>query len=186
MGLFRRKISSAARRSRSPRTLRHFLVTRNANAAIEFALIAPAFIALLMAILQVGLVFVAQSVLQTATSQASRLIMTGQAQNSGLTAAQFQQDVCNYATSLFNCAGIYVNVQTFSTFSSIAMTNPVSGGTFNTGSLGYSTGGAGDIVVVQVFYEWPVYLAPLNFNLANVGSNYDVLVATAAFRTEPY
>ncbi|MBV9330436.1 MAG: pilus assembly protein [Alphaproteobacteria bacterium] len=172
-------------RARSSR-LGRFARANEAVAAVEFALIAPPFLALLLAILQVGLVFVAQQVLQTATSQAARLIMTGQAQNSNMTAAQFQQNVCNYATGLFNCAGIYVNVQTFATFGGVSMTNPVSNGNFNAGAMQYSTGGSGDIVVVQAFYQWPVYLAPLNFNLSNVGGSYDLIVGTAAFRTEPY
>lgn len=173
------------RRAKASR-LGRFVRANEAVAAIEFALIAPPFFAVLLAILQVGLVFVAQQVLQTATTQAARLIMTGQAQNSNMTAAQFQQNVCANATALFNCAGIYVNVQTFADFSSVSMASPIQNGNFNAGAMQYSTGGSGDIVVVQAFYQWPVYLAPLNFNLANVGGSYDLIVGTAAFRTEPY
>jgi len=95
------------------------------------------FFALLLAILQLGVVMIAQEVLQTATSQAARLIMTGQAQKSGMTGAQFQANVCTDATALFNCNAIYVNVQTFSSFSGISMTNPVANGVFNSGSLQY-------------------------------------------------
>jgi Flp pilus assembly protein TadG len=163
-----------------------FLADAKAVAAVEFGLIAAPFIALLVAILEVGLVFLAQQVLQTATSQAGRLIMTGQAQNANLTAAQFQTDVCNFATSLFSCPGIYVNVQKFANFSGVSMTNPLSGGNFSSAGLQYTPGGPGDIVVVQVFYQWPVYTAPLNFNLSNVSGGYALLVGTAAFRVEPY
>jgi Flp pilus assembly protein TadG len=167
-------------------SLIRFLRERRAVAAIEFALLAAPFLALLVAILEVGLVFVAQQVLQTATTQASRLILTGQAQTQNLSAAQFQQAVCNAATSLFSCPGIYVNVEKFSSFSSATMANPVQNGSFNGGSMQYNPGGPGDIVVVQVFYQWSVYTAPLNFNLSNVSGGYDLLVGTAAFRNEPY
>jgi Flp pilus assembly protein TadG len=152
---------------------------------VEFALVAPAFIALLLAIMQTGIVFLAQQVLQTATTQAARLVLTGQAQSGNLSAAQFKQAVCTAATSLFSCGGIYVNVQKFSSFSSIALTNPVSNGAFSSAGMGYNPGGAGDIVVVQVFYQWPVLPGPLGFTLANTGSNTRVLTATAAFRNEP-
>ena len=154
--------------------------------AVEFAIVAAPFIALLMAILQIGVVFIAQQVLQTATNQASRLIMTGQAQNGNMTAAQFQQTICTDATSLFNCSGIFVNVQTFSSFSGVAMTNPVKNGTFSNANLQYTPGGSGDIVVAQVFYQWPVYLGPLGFNISNLNNNKLLLVGTAAFRNEPY
>ena len=153
--------------------------------AVEFALVAPPFIALLYAILQTTLVFFAQQVLQTATMQAARLIMTGQAQAGSYTASQFQQAVCANATTLFSCSGIYVNVQTFSSFSSVTMMNPVSGGKFSSTGMSYSPGGTGDIEVVQVFYQWPVYPGPLGFSLSNTSSNTNVLVATAAFRNEP-
>jgi Flp pilus assembly protein TadG len=183
------KTSRAARHERwlsGTGVIARFLRESRAVAAVEFGLIAAPFIALLLAILEVGLVFVAQQVLQTATTQASRLILTGQAQSQNMSAAQFQQAVCNQATSLFSCAGIYVNVQKYSSFSSVSMSNYVSNGNFNNGAMQYTPGGPGDIVVVQVFYKWPVYTGPLNFNLSNVNGGYDLLIGTAAFRTEPY
>lgn len=162
-----------------------FFRNRSGATAVEFAIVAPAFLALLYAILQTALVFFAQQVLQTATTQAARLIMTGQAQAASYTAAQFQQAVCAAATALFNCAGIYVNVQTFASFSSVSLLNPVSNGAFSSAGMSYSPGGTGDIEVVQVFYQWPVYAGPLGFNLSNMNGNKRVLVATAAFRNEP-
>jgi len=167
-------------------TARRFVGADHAATAVEFGLVAAPFIALLVAILQTALIMMAQSVLQQATTQASRLIMTGQAQNGNLSAAQFQQAVCNYTNSMFSCGGIYVNVQTFSSFSSVSLSNYVTNGTFNSGSMGYSPGGPGDIEVVQVFYLWPVLLAPLGFNYSNLNGNKLLLVGTAAFRNEPY
>lgn len=158
---------------------------RSGATAVEFAIVAPAFIALLFAILQTALVFFAQQILQTATTQAARLIMTGQAQSASYSAAQFQQAVCANATALFNCANLYVNVQTFSSFSSVTMLNPISNGKFSSSNMSYSPGGTGDIEVVQVFYLWPVYTGPLGFNLSNANGSTRVLVATAAFRNEP-
>jgi hypothetical protein len=102
-----------------------------------------------------------------------------------MTAAQFKSAVCTAATSLFNCSNLYVNMQTFTSFSSIAMLNPVSGGTFNSGSMSYNPGSAGDVVVVQVFYQWPVWPGPLGFNMSNMNGNTRVIVGTAAFRNEP-
>jgi Flp pilus assembly protein TadG len=162
-----------------------FLKNRRGATALEFGLVAAPFIAILIAILEAALVFFAQEVLQTATTEASRLILTGQAQTNNLTQAQFQQDVCNDAAVLFTCSGIYVNVQTFSSFSAMSQMNPLQNGVFNSGSMNYSMGTAGDIMLVQVFYDWPVILGPLNFTLANNGNNR-LLVGTAVFRNEPY
>lgn len=154
--------------------------------AIEFALIGPAFVALLVAILQTGLMFFCQQVLQTATTQTARLIMTGQAQTQKLTSAQFVQDVCTNAGALFNCANLYANVQTFSSFSGMSMSNPISNGKFNGASLTYTMGGPGDIVLVQVFYQLPVLPGPLNLNLSKTSNGDALLVGTSVFRNEPY
>jgi Flp pilus assembly protein TadG len=154
--------------------------------AVEFALVAAPFLALLIAIFETCLVFLSQEVLQTATSQAARLIMTGQAQSQSLTASQFKQQICNDAPVLFSCSGIYVNVQTFPSFSGMTQLNPLQSGNFNSNSMNYSMGGPGDIVLMQVFYQWPVDLGPLGFNLSNMNGNNRLLIATAVFRNEPY
>lgn len=148
-------------------------------------MVAVPFLALVFLMLNTALVFFAQQSLQTATTEAARLIMTGQAQNQSMTATQFQQQVCANATSLFTCSGIYVNVQTFSTFSSVTMLNPVSNGKFNS-TMNFAMGNSGDIELVQVFYEWPLFATALGYNFANVNGNQDLLVASVAFRNEPY
>ena len=167
------------------RILRIFVRRTDGVAAVEFALVAAPFIALLIAILETALAFFAQQVLQTATTQTARLIMTGQAQKSSMTASQFQTAVCSNAVALFTCSGIYVNVQKFASFTSAQQLNPVSGGNFNN-AMTYSPGGPGDIVIVQVFYQWPVVVAPLGFTEGNLNGNMRLLVGTAAFRNEPY
>jgi Flp pilus assembly protein TadG len=156
------------------------------SAAAEFALLAVPVLGLTFLVLNTGLVFFAQQSLQTATTQAARLIMTGQAQQKGMTAAQFQQAVCANTSSLFDCSGIYVNVQTFTSFSSVTMLNPVQNGKFSQGTMGFSAGGSGDIEVIQVFYQWPLYGTLLGFDFSNMSGGMDLLVATAAFRNEPY
>jgi hypothetical protein len=50
----------------------------------------------------------------------------------------------------------------------------------------YSPGNAGDIVVVRVMYEWPVYVSLLGLNLSDMSGSKRLLMATAAFRNEPY
>ena len=177
---------ASGRAARMLSAIVRFVRARKAATAVEFAIVAAPFVALLVAILQIAVVLFAQQVLQTATEQAGRLIMTGQAQNAGMSSSQFQQEVCDHATALFNCSGLYVNVQTFTSFSSVSMTNPVSNGVLNSSLLQYSPGGDGDIVVVQTFYEWPLVLGPLGFNLSNMNGNALLLVGTAAFRNEPF
>ena len=71
-------------------------------AAVQFAIVAAPFLALLVAIFQTGIVFLAARVLDEVTSQSSRYIMTGQAQQAGLTQAGFATYVCGQTLALFN------------------------------------------------------------------------------------
>jgi Flp pilus assembly protein TadG len=168
------------------RVFRKLVQSEVGATAVEFALIAPAFFALLFALFEVGLILFMQQALQTATAQAARLIFTGQAASQNMTAAQFQQQVCNNGGNVFNCANLYVAVQSFASFGSATMWNPVQNGNFNPGNnLPYSLGTPGSIELVQVYYEWPVFLGPLGLNLSNMNGNIHLLVASAAFRNEP-
>ena len=47
-------------------------------------------------------------------------------------------------------------------------------------------GRPGDIVVVRLLYEWPVYVSLLGLNLADLAGSKRLIMATAAFRNEPF
>ena len=53
-------------------------------------------------------------------------------------------------------------------------------------SFGYQPGGPGQIVVVRLMYQWPVYASLLGFNLSDMAGSKRLIMATAAFRNEPY
>jgi Flp pilus assembly protein TadG len=168
---------------------RRFIRCSRGATAVEFAMVAAPFIALLIAIIQTMLVFFAQRVLDEVVSQASRVIQTGQAQTSNLTQSQFANWVCQKTTILFTCGSFMVNVQSYSSFSAASTTTPTV--TFDssgnvTNSWNYQLGNPGDIVVVQVLYQWPVVLGPLGFTLANLPNGNRLLVSSNVFKREPY
>jgi Flp pilus assembly protein TadG len=156
--------------------------------AVEFALVATPFIALLIAILQTFIVFFAQEMLEGVVQQSSRQILTGQTQSQQATQAAFRQTVCNQVVALFNCSGIMVDVQVATNWSAANTAAPIltynSGGTV-ANTWQFNPGNAGDIVVVRVMYLWPVFLGPLGFNLSNQPNNTRLILATAAFQNEP-
>jgi len=169
------------------RLLRRFRRNRNAAAALEFALVAPVFLALLFAILEVALMFFAGQVLESMTQQSARMILTGQAQNAGYKAADFHAYVCSQIPALFTCANISIDVQSYSSFSSITFSNQIdNNGNFISNNLNYIPGTPGNIVVVRVFYPWQLFVTGLGFNIANMANQQRLLIATAAFVNEPY
>jgi Flp pilus assembly protein TadG len=167
--------------------IRRFIRQEDAASAVEFGLLATPFVAGLFAILQTALVFFAGQTLETAAATSARLIFTGQAQINGWTAAQFKAQVCNQIQGIFNCnSGVSVDVETYPSFAAVNLGLPVSNGNFNSSALGYNPGGPGDIVMLRLYYQYPVYVNLLGFNLSNLNGGYNLFAATAVFKNEPY
>ena len=175
--------------STAPKTniLRRFRRNRRGSAAVEFALVAPIFFAVLFAIIELALVFFASQILETVTQDTSRLIMTGQAQNAAYTQASFKDAVCAKLTVMFDCVnGVSIDVQSYKQFSTVDIADPIDAGKNFVPPNNYLPGGPGDIVVVRLFYKWPLFVTGLGFNPANIAGNKRLLTATAAFQNEPY
>jgi Flp pilus assembly protein TadG len=167
--------------------LRRFRRNRRGSAAVEFAMVAPMFIALLFAILESAMVFFASQVLETVTQDSARMIMTGQEQTAGQSKAQFKTAVCSKVNALFDCAnGITVDVTSASQFGTLSLTDPIDASCNYAPPNNYLPGGPGDTVVVRLFYQWPIFVTGLGFNLACGSGSKRVLTATAAFQNEPY
>jgi Flp pilus assembly protein TadG len=164
--------------------LRRFRNDRNGSVAIQFAMIAVPFFMMMFAIIETAMLFFATQVLETATQDTARLIMTGQAQIGGMSASQFKTNLCNRLSGLFTCSGIDVDVKSYTTFGSVSLNNPINNGVYSNPTT-YSPGSAGQIVVVRTFYQWPLLVTSLGYNIADVSGNKRLLVATAAFRNEP-
>jgi Flp pilus assembly protein TadG len=160
-----------------------------AATAVEFAMLLTPLVGLILASLQLSIIFYAGQMLQTAAVTSSRELMTGSAQQAAKTQAQFKTDVCNNAVVLFDCSQIMVDVQSGSTYSAIGSTAPI---TITYDSHGnpiqgaYSTGNPGDIIILRVEYSWPVIASPLMPGLANQSNGNHMLVGTSVFKTEPY
>jgi Flp pilus assembly protein TadG len=112
---------------------------RDGMAVVEFALVGPAFIALLLAVLYTMFIFLAQQMLETAAQSAGRMLLTGSAQtttlangNVGMTASDFKNAICNgysgttasgdavsvlpLLPSMLSCSRLTVNVTTANSY----------------------------------------------------------------------
>ena len=168
-------------------TLRRFARRSEGVAAVEFGMVAAPFLALMFAIMETALVFFASQTLETAVADSARLIMTGQAQNAAFTQAQFKNAVCAKLTVMFDCVnGVAIDVQSYTTFSTVDISSPIDASKNFVPPNNYLPGGPTDIVVVRLFYKWPIFVTGLGFNLANLSGNKRLLTATAAFQNEPY
>ena len=202
----RAKFSARGRPLRCIAVARRLMRREDGSAAVEFGLVAVPFLALVFAIIETAFVFFAGQTLETAAADSARLIMTGQQQTASVptgssAAAEFIKQVCNPANpdakikAIFDCTKLVIDVRAFSSFSNINVPSPVdANGNFPVDANGnlitnpsYQPGGPGDIVVVRMMYQWPVFVSLLGLNgLSNMSGNSRLLMSTVAFRNEPY
>lgn len=179
------------------------------SAALEFALIAPVFFALLFGIMETGIMYFSQFALQNAVVQAARQIRTGQAQSvspstagrcsggsggSGTAGAYantgewFKDQICCGISSMMTCSNLHVAVQdSAGGFSGTSFSNPMTGGYYTAATDSYpGSVSACDVMLVRATYTWNVVTPVLSFFLVNMAGNAHLLAATTAFRNEPY
>ena len=181
------------------KALLRFRGNRRGSAAVEFALVAPMFFALLFAIIETALMFFSSQVLETIAQDSARAILTGQAQAQGGSVAAcqtvpntvspcdqttFKAFVCTKIPALFDCSKLYVDVVSTSSFGTLSLTDFGNSCSFNPSGMQYSAGTSGQVVVVRLFYQWPLIVTGLGYNMGC--NNKRLMVATAAFKNEPF
>jgi Flp pilus assembly protein TadG len=169
--------------------VRRFRRDESGATAIEFSIVLLPFLALLFAIIETAMIFLSGQLMETAVADSARLILTGQAQaaTGGLDQTNFKKAVCDKIKGLVNCSsGVYVDVRKFTSFSTISFDPPVDADGNLVKDFTYQPGGAGDIVVVRLLYEFPVYTQLWNPSLVTMSGNKRLIIATAAFRNEPF
>src|ERR1700733_6361591 len=77
--------------------------------AVEFALVFPIFIGVVLATLQAGTIFLAKAYFESGAEAAARVVLTNQTQS--LTSAQFKTEICNQLTALFDCGQVTVELE---------------------------------------------------------------------------
>lgn len=162
---------------------------RGGSAAVEFAMVALPFLALIMGILEISMIYLVSTTLENATADAARQVRTGELQTAGgATAATFTTKICSELTWLgTSCSSkLYVDVRTFSTFSGVTQPSPVTNGAVDTTALKFQLGAAGDIVLVRSFYQWTLFTPVLDGMAATLNGGSTLITATAAFKNEPY
>ncbi|MCO5090257.1 TadE/TadG family type IV pilus assembly protein [Bosea sp. (in: a-proteobacteria)] len=191
-------VRAALRLGRGGRLLRRFRRSQDGVVVVEFAFVAVPFFALLFAIFETALMFWTNQVLEESLSQASRSLVTGQSQyrytaaNPAANATKFRDDVCAKAPmGLIDCAKLSVDVRTYASFAEAKTqtsgSNPVSGGTLDTNSFTYVQPQRNDIVVVRAVLDYKLFLTSwASAALANIGSGRRAIVASTAFRAEPF
>lgn len=160
---------------------------RSGSAIVEFALLAPVFFMLLFSIMEVGIIFFAQSTLQFATEDIARMVRTGQVQNGAMSQSQVRNRVCNDIKPLIPCSNdLFVDLEAFPNFTGVVFSPPLDQNGNMIPLNNFQLGQPCSVILVRVFYQWPVFTPTLTPFLSNMANKRHLLYAASVFQSEPY
>jgi Flp pilus assembly protein TadG len=174
---------------------RAFSRDENGAVVLEFAFLSPIFFALIYAILETSVVFLAGQILDSAVQDASRDIRTGQPASA--TATLFRAKICDRLYGMFDCSSLKIRVEEIASFASASVSNPISNdpdcddpdtAAYECWTIteSYDSGASSTIVLVQVFYRWPTIVNLPYANLGTLAGGGRLLSAVRVFKNEPF
>ena len=188
------------------RILRRLFRDCHAAIALEMAFVAPPFLLMILAIVDMGLMLATQSLMDGAAQSAARLIRTGQVAAAGNSITTFQNQLCDGLSPVMSTADCQANiifdVQTFADFGSISFPScTLNANQTGTGTVcNFSPGTARQIVGVRATYIRPFIIPWVGACLSggscwaglgttdgtNAGTDSATLVSTVIFQNEPF
>lgn len=156
--------------------------------AVEFAIVGVPFVFTLVGLIEVSLMYAANSLLQDSTASAARLIRTGQVQQDITDPeAVFHDELCRHASAFLNCGNVQYEVVTLEGgFGDAEANTPTFDSSGDLVSQGFSPGGVNDVVLVRTVYRYPLmtpFIGPL---LADGPGQTKFMISTMVLQTEPY
>lgn len=161
------------------------------SAAVEFALIAPIFFGLAFSILEVGWFYFINSQVDAATTEAARLIRTGQVQKANLTKEQFFDEVCERLTVLGDCVNnVTVEVRRFSSFAALAADTSslacADDAETDVQALAYEPGADDEVIRLRVCVLYQTINPALGVNVADRENGMRRVYGSYLLRNEPF
>lgn len=174
--------------------LEQYKSNRDGATAVEFAILAVPFLALLFSIVELAIVFFIGSTLSHAMSESSRDIRTGEFQQTCGDADSFKTAVCGNMGSLGNCNNLRIDVVTSpdGTFKpNLLSATPTNEDPANPGEPiilpnSYVSTQSRAVVVVRAQYYHKLSLPGTLTRLANQPGNRRLITSSTAFRNEPF
>lgn len=156
--------------------------------AVEFSMVGIPFVLMTVGIIEMALMFTTQSLLQESTFAASRLIRTGQLQQSAEAGQEqmFRDAVCDFSEILIPCNQIQFQVQEVPSFADAGDDTPEFDENGNLLDTGFDPGAESSVVIVRVVYNYTVHTPLMQPLLQNRSGGKRTMLSTIVMQTEPY
>jgi Flp pilus assembly protein TadG len=168
---------------------RRLAVDETGTPAVEFAMVYPIFLGIVLATLQAATIFLVKAYFESTAEEAARTVLTNQV--GSLTVTEFHTEICSELTALFDCSQVTVELQPLpagtTDLSTLLPKFDSSGNLVGspTVDVGVNSAVPGTDMLLVVMYPWPVFGGPLGLNFSNMGNGKMLMTSTQVFRVEP-
>lgn len=167
-------------------SLKQWRFNRDGSTAVEFALIGIPFIFMVIGIIEMALMFTAQSLLEASTGDAAREIRTGAVQQGG-GEQLFIDTLCDFAAVLVPCDEIQYQVTALEDFGEAeGLPDAEFDEDGNLEDQSFDAGGVSDVVMIRVAYRYPIKTPMMQLMLTNNNDSNRIMLSTVVLQTEPY
>ncbi|WP_417671024.1 TadE/TadG family type IV pilus assembly protein [Roseibium sp.] len=175
-------------RSAFRRLLRNYAKARDGVTAIEFAAVGVPLFMLTVGVMELGLAFLVNILLDNAALESARLIRTGQAHQQSMDATAFRNEVCDRLPSfLCDQTRLTVDIRSFDQFAgSDAVPPMIDGDGEIEEDVAFNIGAANAIVVARFIYRWPMFTSIIHSDAGDTGNMERYIHSTVVFRNEPF
>lgn len=175
------------------RALSVFRRSQCGSTAVEFAIVAPVFLALIFSIMEAGWFFFVNSAVQEANAAASRFVRTGQAQQNNVAPDEFFKRICSVVDNFGDCdKDLTIDISRYDDFGALAsdLSQPqcreadasVAGAQFKAADYGAER----DVIRIRTCFLYQPINPALGLNLAQTADGRRKIVSVSIFRNEPF
>ncbi len=154
------------------------------SAVIEFALLSPAILLLIIAIFEIGAIMYVRAALDLAILHASRFGRTGQVVTGQTSQQTVAELVSLYTFNLVDPTKLTLTVTPYPSFASIPTNSQVLSQHLNTGAQNF--GETDQIVLYTLTYDWMFYTQWVGNLLSPSGNGHLTLIASTIVQNEPF
>lgn len=159
---------------------------QDGSTAVEFALIGIPFILMVIGIIEMALMFTAQSLLEASTAEAAREIRTGAVQQGG-GEDLFRETLCDFAGVLIACDDLQYQVVAVDNFEDAQdFPDAEFDEEGNLENQEFTSGGVSDVVMIRIAYKYAIKTPMMQLMLTNNDDGNRILLSTVVIQTEPY
>lgn len=168
----------------------NWLRNREGVTAIEFSLMAAPFLLIVIGIIELSLVYVANSLLLGGVEDVAREVRTGQVQTATDPKQAFHDAFCKTSGILIDCDKIQYEVETIASFADANLSLPTAEDFDDKGAFKnpppFEPGSSGSLVMIRVFYFYPIVTPLIGQFFADYPGNKKLMIATIVIQNEPY